>query len=147
MTKKNISTWTIDAWFYDGDISCDAILGYSWLAQKRLNVQPWRDALQLHDPPHWTLLSKPMLPKKSPNSAEISVMTETPRPMSPKDTEAHVIDSTPQLSENNSNGTPTGHTENFQPSGEELLDRDAKINRIRMMQLELTEEVNEEGEV
>ena len=64
VNDNDINTWTTDVWFYDGDISCDAILGYSWLAQKRLNVQPWRDTLQLHDPPHFTLLSKPLPQKK-----------------------------------------------------------------------------------
>ena len=72
--------------------------------------------MQLHDPPHWTLLSKPLQPKTLPNSIEILAMHETPK------AKPHFDD-------------------------EENLDNAAKINRIRMMQLELTEEVNEEGEI
>ena len=55
--------------FSDGEISCDAILGNvifpvwdrlvgGWLAQKKLDVLPWRNALQLHHPPRWILVSK-----------------------------------------------------------------------------------------
>ena len=78
ISQNENSTWTTDVWFYDGDISCDAILGYSWLAQKRLNVQPWRDALQLHDPPHLLLLSKPLPQKKILESANKLLMADTP---------------------------------------------------------------------
>lgn len=51
--------WTTEANVCDGDISCDAILGYGWLAQQILDVLPWRNALQLHDPPRWIMVGKP----------------------------------------------------------------------------------------
>ena len=35
--------------------------------------------MQLYDPPHWTLLSKPLQPKPLPNSTEILAMRETPK--------------------------------------------------------------------
>lgn len=54
-------TWSTTAQFYDGAISCDAILGYGWLAQEKLDVLPWRNALQLHNPPRWILVGKQTL--------------------------------------------------------------------------------------
>ena len=43
---------------HDGDIGCDIILGYPWLRQRRIDVQPWRDALQLHDGARWVLRNR-----------------------------------------------------------------------------------------
>ena len=37
--------WTVFANFHDADIGCDAILSYEWMAQQRINVLPWGDAL------------------------------------------------------------------------------------------------------
>jgi len=47
--------WTTEVVAHDGVISCDLILGYPWLSENRLDVQPWRATLQLHDPPRWIL--------------------------------------------------------------------------------------------
>ena len=49
------SRWMSQVTVHDGDIGCDLILGYPWLKVNRLDVQPWRDALQLHDQPRWVL--------------------------------------------------------------------------------------------
>ena len=47
--------WISEITVHDGDVGCDLILGYPWLKQVRLDVQPWRDALQLHDEPRLVL--------------------------------------------------------------------------------------------
>ena len=47
--------WKTDVAVHDGDIGVDVILGYPWLRRQRVDVQPWRNALQLHDPPRWVL--------------------------------------------------------------------------------------------
>jgi len=69
------TTWSTLVTFYDGAISCDAILGYGWLAEQRLDVLPRRDALQLHDPPRWILVgqeaSRPENPSLTQEEAEI----------------------------------------------------------------------------
>ena len=49
------TTWTTTAVAHDGNISCDLILGYPWLRENQLDVQPWRDTLQIHEPPRWVL--------------------------------------------------------------------------------------------
>ena len=52
------TTWTTTVTAHDGNISCDLILGYPWLRDNRLDVQPWRHTLQLHDPPRWILTER-----------------------------------------------------------------------------------------
>ena len=47
--------WVTEVRAHDGDVGCDIILGYPWLRSQRLDVQPWRDSLQLHDKPWWVL--------------------------------------------------------------------------------------------
>ena len=53
--QRRRTTWTTTAVAPDGNISCDLILGYPWLRENNLDVQPWRDTLQLHEPPRWIL--------------------------------------------------------------------------------------------
>ena len=121
-SEKNASntTWSTIANFYDGAISCDAILGYGWLASKRLNVLPWRNALQLNDPPKWILV-----PKVSNSAPEkVDEIVTTPRP-------------------NTKKMRSKSKCENM--DDDEILERQIKINQIRMMQLELTDEVDQES--
>ena len=47
--------WETEIVVYGGDIGCDIILGYPWLKAARVDVQPWRDTLQLHDQPRLVL--------------------------------------------------------------------------------------------
>ena len=47
--------WKAPITVHDGDIGADMIIGYPWLKRQRLDIQPWRNALQLHDPPRWVL--------------------------------------------------------------------------------------------
>ena len=47
--------WSTVVRAHDGGIGCDLILGYPWLRDNRLDVQPWRHTLQLHEEPRWVL--------------------------------------------------------------------------------------------
>ena len=47
--------WVTEVREHDGDEGFDIILGYPWLRSQRLDLQPWRDSLQLHDKPWWLL--------------------------------------------------------------------------------------------
>ena len=49
--RDSTPTWSTMARFYDGEISCDAILGYGWLAQQKLDVLPWRNGAPTAPPP------------------------------------------------------------------------------------------------
>jgi hypothetical protein len=71
---------------HDGEVGVDIILGYPWLKVQRLDIQPWRDALQLHDPPHW-ILCKPTARK---GKKKMIIMEEEP-------TLAQVICEEPEL--------------------------------------------------
>ena len=47
--------WKTNITVHDGDVGADMIIGYPWLRRQRLDIQPWRNALQLHDHPFWVL--------------------------------------------------------------------------------------------
>ena len=47
--------WKTNITVHDGDVGADMIIGYPWLMRQRLDIQPWRNALQLHDHPFWVL--------------------------------------------------------------------------------------------
>ena len=80
------TTWSTLVTFYDGAISCDAILGYGWLAEQRLDVLPWRDALQLHDPPRWILVGQEASRPENPslNQEEAEIWPRAPQSKIPK---------------------------------------------------------------
>ena len=73
--------WSSQVTAHDGDIGCDLILGYPWLKANRLNVQPWRDALQLHDQPRWVLIGHKEPQDKKKRTAMVVTQPEpTSRP-------------------------------------------------------------------
>ena len=126
--RDSTPTWSTMARFYDGEISCDAILGYGWLAQQKLDVLPWRNALQLHHPPRWILVSKATFQPFENNL----------------DSENGEIDVSISPRENNKKKSVWSKQEWQGLSEEEILDRAVQINRVRTLQLELAEEVNQE---
>jgi hypothetical protein len=56
--KREANSWSTTVVVHDGLVSCDLILGYPWLRENQLDVQPWRDALQLHNEPKWILTER-----------------------------------------------------------------------------------------
>jgi hypothetical protein len=109
--------WKTVALFHDAEIGCDAILSYQWMAQSRLNVLTWRDALQLSEPPRWILRSKP------------TSTTERPSMVAR-------IDTTPHKTE------IQGVIHQDKEKEDDLLEKVIAINSILKMQLSLTEEVS-----
>ena len=63
--------WKTNITVHDGDIGADMIIGYPWLRKQRLDIQPWRNALQLHDHPHWVLRAQPMT--RRPDSSKLNI--------------------------------------------------------------------------
>ena len=47
--------WASNIIVHDGDVGVDMILGYPWLQRNKVDIQPWRNALQLHQAPRWIL--------------------------------------------------------------------------------------------
>ena len=43
--------WISSINVHDGDVGVDLIIGYPWLQRHKVDVQPWRNTLQLPDPP------------------------------------------------------------------------------------------------
>jgi hypothetical protein len=64
--------WSSEVTAHDGDIGCDLILGYPFLKVNRLDVQPWRDALQLHDDPRWVLSERKSMHTPQPERAAVT---------------------------------------------------------------------------
>ena len=50
--------WKVATVLHDADIGCDAILGYEWLVDNKINVKAWTDALQLEQPPKYILRNR-----------------------------------------------------------------------------------------
>ena len=118
--------WKTTAWFHDADIGCDAILSYQWMSEARLNVLTWRDALQLNEPPRWILQSTG--PERRNTECEISTIDTTP-----------LGKIAPSKKDNN---------EDVMKEEDDALEKAIRINRVRMMQLRLGEEIDlETGEV
>ena len=73
--------WNTMVTAHDGDIGCDLILGYPWLKVNRLDVQPWRDALQLHDSPRWVLSESKQMRNSQPTTAAVILQSEASIPL------------------------------------------------------------------
>ena len=119
--------WTTSARFYDAEISCDAILGYGWLAEQRLNILPWCDALQLSWEPRWILCSRTTRTTrrgKDGPTAAVSVV---------------------EMSEPKSSGAYCD-TQNHK-NEEEEEDLTIAINEVRKLQLELPSDLDLGAEV
>ena len=80
---------------YEGNIGSDTILGYHWLRKCKINVQPWRDALQLHDDPRW-VLAKPHVTPKAVRGDHVGQVTSAPK--SQEGAEASTSSRLPQTS-------------------------------------------------
>jgi hypothetical protein len=85
-TDNDASTtekWVSHITLHDGDIGADIILGYPWLKMNMLDVQPWRDALQLHEAPRWVIRGAD--PDEEPNDDEDDDEVRGDGERSPKD--------------------------------------------------------------
>jgi hypothetical protein len=134
------SQWSSTVTAHDGDIGCDLILGYPWLKVNRLDVQPWRDALQLHDPPRWVLWAQKNSTVQGQGRSTATVVTQ-------QEPQPHPASSTQHPLQQPLSSTATRHQEEEECLWEEEEDvEEQMLALVKKMRMCIPGEVHEAEE-